>query len=57
MPTDGLAQKITYHSAAALADETYNDETGNFAAPEGPVDRGALWFDDEDNSHWIAWMF
>jgi hypothetical protein len=54
-PTDGLAQTATYHSAATAASETYNVELGNFAIDDAT--RGALWFDDETHSHWVAWMF
>lgn len=51
--TDGLAQTLTYHSAAAASDEVYDPETGAYVQPGGD---GALWFDDEDNSHWLAWV-
>ena len=52
---DGLTQELTYHSAVAAANETYDPETGTYIAA-GPGD-GAWWFNDEDNSHWIPWVF
>lgn len=53
MPTEGLAQEVTYHSATEDG-LIYDPETGRLYISEGD---GALWFDDEDNSHWIAWVF
>ena len=55
MPTDGLAQEVTYHSAADAVNETYDPLTGAYVqVGEGD---GQLKFDDEDNSHWLMWMF
>ena len=54
--SDGLSEEVTYHSAAAAADETYDPETGTYALTVGDGD-GAWWFNDEDNSHWIMWVF
>jgi hypothetical protein len=48
----GIAVVATYYSAATQASQTYDPETGDYEA-QGPGD-GALWFDDEDNSHWIG---
>ena len=55
--SDGLTQELTYHSAAAASAETYDPETGTYAIPVVGDGDGALWFNDEDNSHWIAWAF
>ena len=54
--TDGLSQELTYHSAFAAENETYDPETGTYINAVGEGD-GAWWFNDEDNSHWIPWVF
>jgi hypothetical protein len=48
----GISEEFTYHSALAATSETYDPETGDFISSPGD---GGLWFDDEDNSHWVGW--
>jgi hypothetical protein len=49
---NGITQVMTYHSAYIWANETYDPKTGQYTSSPGD---GALWFNDEDNSHWVGW--
>ena len=46
-----VSNPMTYNSAYAQSGEIYDPETGTYVQAGGD---GALWFDNEDNSHWLA---
>jgi len=46
-----VSNLMTYNSAYTQANEIYDPETGIYVQAGGD---GALWFDNENNSHWLA---
>lgn len=48
----GVTKSLTYYSMDAA--QTYVVETGEFTSLVVGDGDGALWFDDEDNSHWLG---
>lgn len=48
-----IGETMVYHSARLPSAQIYDPESGRYVDKVSEGD-GAFWFDDEDNSHWLA---